>query len=194
MKVYESLLAAAAILAFFVPEPTFGCGSVSKSFSATMLEADKDRLEAFLTAHSCNEPAKYSPNDADQYIAVVLLHAVHAGVSVDIVESVFSKYHCVAQLESHSAHQRIVGYIGSERVQELCPEEELRRLYVVATNGGANLREGPASDSPKIGAVAEGVAVENGRIEGNWIRVETFMGTGYMHRSTLRRYLPERFD
>ncbi len=194
MKVSRSLLAVAVILAYFAPEPTFACGSVFKSFSATMLEVDKERLESFLTAHSCNEPANYSPNHADQYIAVVLLHAVQAGVSVDIVESVFAKYHCVARLAPYSSHRRIVDYIGGERVQELCPEEELRRIYIVAADGGANLREGPVADSPKIGAVAEGVAVENGQVEGDWIRVETFMGTGYMHRSTLRQYLPERFD
>ena len=100
----------------------------------------------------------------------------------------------MAGLAPYSAHRRIVDYIGGERVNELCPEDELRRIYVVAAEGGANLREGPASDSPKIGALSDGVAVENGRVDGDWIHVDTFMGAGYMHRSTLRQYLPERFD
>jgi hypothetical protein len=167
---------------------------VAKSFSAIMLEADRERLESFLDAQSCDEPARYSPYDADQYIVAVLMHAVQAGVPVEIVESVFAKYHCVAQLAPWSGHRLVVDYIGGRRVQEICPEDQLRRLYVVVADGGANLREGPANDSPKIGAIAEGVAVENGWIEGDWIHVVTFMGSGYMHRSTLRQYLPENFD
>ena len=186
------LLAAIVILVVWFPMPVSACGSVFKSFSAMMLEADKDRLESFLTAQSCNEPAEYSPNNADQYIALVLMHAVQARVSVNIVESVFAKYHCVAKLRPYSGHRQIVDYIGGARVNEICPEDEVRRLYVVAADGGANLRVGPTSDSQKIRAIAEGVAVENGRIEGEWIRVDTFMGTGYMHESTLRKYLPER--
>ena len=166
------------------------CGSVAQSFSAMMLETDKARLETFLEDHTCAEPARYSPDTADRYIAVVLLHAVRAGVSVDLVATVFGRYHCVARLAPYSGHRQIMDYIGKKRVLQMCPEDKLLRLYIVSAEGGANLRRAPGEDAAVIGAMAEGVAVENGWSGGEWIRVDTYLGRGYMHRSTLRHYIP----
>ena len=181
-------------LALISPVPSFACGTVAKSFSALMLETEKDSLEAILSSHSCNTPAKYSPDDADEFVALVLLHAVQAGVPAEIIEPVFAKYHCVAQLAPYPAHRVIVNYIGKARVHELCPEQKLRRVYVVLADGGANLRSGPSVDTPKIGTIAEGAAVEDGIVEGDWVHVKTHWGSGYMHGSTLRPYLHENIE
>ena len=159
-----------------------------------MLETDRDNLEAILSSHSCNEPAKYSPDDADEFITLVLLHAVQAEVPAEAIEPVFARYHCVAKLAPYPAHRDIVEYLGESRVKELCPGEQIRRVYVVVSGGGANLRDAPSLDADKIGAVAEGAAVENGVVEGDWIHVKTYLGSGYMHVSTLRPYLHESIE
>lgn len=88
----------------------------------------------------------------------------------------------------------IVDYIGKAQVQELCPEQQLRRVYVVLAAGGANLRNAPSVDAPKNGAIAEGTAVEDGVTEGDWVHVKTHMGSGYMHVSTLRPYLHQNIE
>ena len=181
-------------LVSFLPTPGMACGTVAKSFSAMMLETDRESLEAILLSHSCNEPAKYSPDDADEFIALVLLHAVQAKVPAEAIEPVFARYHCIAKLAPYPAHRDIVAYLGESRVRELCPNEQLRRVYVVVSDGGANLREGPSVDAVKIGAVAQGASVEQGTVEGDWIHVKTYLGSGYMHVSTLRPYMHESIE
>ena len=181
-------------LVSFLPAPSIACGTVAKSFSAVMLETDRESLEAILSSHSCSEPATYSPDDADEFIALVLLHAVQAEVPAEAIEPVFARYHCIAKLARYPAHRDIVAYLGESRVKELCPNEQLRRVYVVVSDGGANLREGPSLDAAKIGAVAEGASVEQGTVEGDWIHVKTYLGRGYMHVSTLRPYMHESIE
>ena len=84
-----------------------------------------------------------------------------------------------------------MAYIGPRRFAEACDPEVLARIYVVKAKGGANLRSGPALTASKIGAIAEGAAVRNGVRDGDWVHVNTYLGNGYIHISTLRPYLGE---
>ncbi len=83
----------------------------------------------------------------------------------------------------------LVDYVGQERFSEICSSERLGRVYVVKSQGGANLRATPSLDGEKVGTVAMGSVAINGEPHGEWVKVETYAGEGYMHESTLRTYL-----
>jgi hypothetical protein len=116
------------------------------------------------------------------------MNAAHAGVSKDIFESVLSRFNCVAQLENRTGYQVIIDYVGQERFAEICSPERLDRVYVVKAQGGANLRASPSMDGEKVGTVAQGSVAIDGELHGEWIKVKTYAGEGYMHESTLRAY------
>jgi len=175
---------------FFAPSTVNACGSPAQQFWSNILEAEKSRLEAFLKEQQCSGDLKYSPDAADPYVAIVLINAARAGVNTRIFEGVLTRFNCVAQLSNRSGYQAIIDYVGQDRYDELCRDEDLRRVYVVAADGGANLRASPSLDAQKIGAVANGAVAINGIQEGEWIKVTTYMGDGYMHESTLRHYIP----
>lgn len=178
-----------ALILLLLPLESFACGSVAQSFWGMILESDKGRLETFLESHACAGELKFSPDRADPYVAVVLMNAAHTGVSKDIFESVLSRFNCVAQLKNRSGYQVLVDYVGQERFSEICSSEKLDRVYVVKSQGGANLRASPSLDGEKVGTVAQGSVAINGETHGEWVKVETYAGEGYMHESTLRNYL-----
>jgi len=178
-----------AFVLLFLPLESFACGSVAQSFWGMILESDKGRLETFLESHACSGELKFSPDRADPYVAVVLMNAAHAGVSKDVFESVLSRFNCVAQLKNRSGYQVLVDYVGQERFSEICSSEKIDRVYVVKSQGGANLRASPSLDGEKVGTVAQGSVAINGEPHGEWVKVETYAGEGYMHESTLRTYL-----
>lgn len=178
-----------ALVVLAAPLEATACGSVAQSFWGMILESDKDRLESFLQSQACSGELKFSPDRADSYIAVVLMNAAHAGVSKDIYETVLSRFNCVARLGKRTGYQVIVEYVGAERLSEICSRERLERVYVVKAEGGANLRASPSINGDKIGTVAQGVVAVDGESDGEWIKVRTYAGEGYMHATTLRPYL-----
>ncbi|MGB5335525.1 MAG: SH3 domain-containing protein, partial [Woeseiaceae bacterium] len=178
-----------ALILIMLPLESFACGSVAQSFWGMILESDKGRLETFLQSHACSGELKFSPDRADPYVAVVLMNAAHAGVSKDVFESVLLRFNCVAQLKNRSGYQVLIDYVGQERFSEICSSEKLDRVYIVKAQGGANLRASPSLDGEKVGTVAQGSVAINGELHGEWIKVETYAGEGYMHESTLRNYL-----
>ena len=176
---------------FLAPAVANACGSAAQQFWSLILEADKDRLEAFLKEQQCSGDLKFSPDAADPYVAIVLINAARAGVDKRVFEGVLTRFNCVAQLSNRSGYQTIIDYVGEDRFGELCRGEDLRRVYVVTAEGGANLRASPDIDGQKIGAVANGAVAINASEDGEWIKVTTYVGEGYMHESTLRPYLPQ---
>lgn len=178
-----------ALFLLAAPLDAFACGSVAQSFWGMILESDKGRLESFLQSHACSGELDFSPDRADPYVAVVLMNAAHAGVSKDIFEKVLSRFNCVAQLKNRSGYQVFIDYVGPERFVEICNPEKLKRVYVVKAQGGANLRASPSMDGEKVGTVAQVVVAIDGEPQGEWIKVKTYSGEGYMHESTLRAYL-----
>jgi len=181
------ILATALIL---MPTMANACGSAAQQFWSYILESDRATLESFLDSQQCSGDLKYSPDAADPYVALVLINAARAGVDKGVFENVLSRFNCVAQLSNRSGYQTIVDYVGEERFGELCKEENHRRVYVVSADGGANLRKTPSIDGQKIGAVGNGAVAVDGIRDGEWIKVTTYLGEGYMHESTLRPYLP----
>jgi hypothetical protein len=117
------------------------------------------------------------------------MNAAHAGVSKNIFESVLSRFNCVAQLKNRTGYKVLIDYVGQERFAEICPPGMLDRVYVVKAQGGANLRASPAMNGEKVGTVAQGSVAVDGEPHGEWIKVKTYAGEGYMHASTLRAYL-----
>ena len=164
-----------------IPLESSACGSTAQEFFSYLLEADRSRLETFLTSQSCASEAKYSPTEADPYIALVLINAIDAGVDRKTIESVFVRYNCTSTVRNRTAYARIVDYLGEDRFAEVCDIESLRRMYIVQAEGGANVREEPSTEARKTGVVAEGSLVKNARIDGDWLLVDTYSGTGYMH-------------
>ena len=179
-----------ALLFFCTPLESFACGSVEQSFWSMMLEVDKDRLETFLESQVCSGELDFSPGKSDPYVAVVLINSAHAGVSKDIFGRVLSRFNCVAQLKNRSGYKVLVDYVGEERFNTICDSARLSRVYVVTAQDGANIRKSPSKDGEKIGAIAQGSVAVDGEVNGEWIKVRTYMGEGYMHESTLRSYLP----
>ncbi len=169
------------------------CGSTAQQFFSHSFETDKARLEQFFAEQQCIDDLRFAPDSADPLVALVLVNAADAGVDKRLYENVLTRFNCVAQIRrrSASAYQTIIDYVGEDRYAELCPEERLRRVYVVAADGGANLRATPDSRGERIGAIAQGVVANDGVRMGEWIHVTTHVGEGYMHESTLRLYLPE---
>ena len=178
-----------ALVLLAAPLEAIACGSVAQSFWGMILESDKGRLESFLQSHACSGELKFSPDRADPYVAVVLMNAAHAGVSKDVYEEVLSRFNCVAQLNNRTGYQVLIDYVGPERFSEICSPKKLERVYVVKAQGGANLRASPSMDGEKVGTVAQGVVAIDGERDGEWIKVTTYAGEGYMHESTLRAYL-----
>lgn len=180
-----------SLLFAFSPDKLLACGSTAQQFWSYTLEADKSKLESFLTEQSCVSEAKYSPVEAEPYIALVLINAIDAGVSRDTIELVFKRYNCASTVRNRSAYRKIVDFLGEERFSEICDLETLRRMHVVRADGGANVRSEPNKQADKVGVVAEGALVKNGKIDGDWVLVDTYSGTGYMHSSILRPYILE---
>jgi len=180
-----------SLLFAFAPDKLLACGSTAQQFWSYTLEADKSKLESFLREQSCASEAKYSPVEAEPYIALVLINAIDAGVPRETIESVFKRYNCASTVRNRSAYRKIVDFLGEERFSEVCDLQTLRRMYVVRATGGANVRSEANKQAAKVGVVAEGALVKNGKIDGDWILVETYSGTGYMHSSTLIPYYLE---
>lgn len=178
-----------ALILVVLPLESFACGSAAQAFWGMILESDKNRLETFLQSQACSGELDFEPDRADPYVAVVLMNAAHAGVSRDIFESVLLRFNCVAQLKNRTGYQVLVDYVGQERFNEICSAEKLDRVYIVKAQGGANLRASPSIDGEKVGTVAQGSVAINGEPDGEWIKVKTYAGVGYMHASTLRAYL-----
>jgi hypothetical protein len=178
-----------ALLLLVAPLDSLACGSVAQSFFGMLLEADKDRLETFLRSQDCFGELDFLPDEADPYVAVVLMNAAQAGVSKDLFEHVLSRFNCVAQLRNRTGYQVLVDYVGADRFAEICSPEKLQRVYVVVARGGANLRASPSVDGKKIGTVAQGSVAIDGEPHGEWMKVKTYSGEGFMHESTLRPYI-----
>ncbi|MEM7430382.1 MAG: SH3 domain-containing protein [Pseudomonadota bacterium] len=176
---------------FLVPGVSVACGSVEDMFERMRFETDKAPLESFLEDFSCGTPSKYSPERADTYIAMVLINAARARVSKDKVQATLSSFNCAYSARHYHGYVEIKAYLGDKRFGAACDLDVIERVYVVTANGGANLRTKPSISAPKLGAIAEGVAVRNGTEESEWVLVDTYLGRGYMHVSTLRRYVEE---
>ncbi|HNP64390.1 MAG TPA: SH3 domain-containing protein [Woeseiaceae bacterium] len=173
------------------PGESHACGSVAQSFWSNVLEADQSRLDTFLKSQSCGDAVKYSPEHAEPYIALVLLNAIDAGVPKQTIEDTFKAFNCVSTVRHRSAYKKFVEFFGEERFLEICDSEALARMFIVQASGGANLRSAPSTSAEKLGAVAEGALVKDAQPEGDWFLVESYLGRGYMHKSTLRPYLGE---
>lgn len=167
------------------------CGSVAQAFASMMLEADKDRLESFLESQACHDNLKFSPHRADRHVAIVLMNSAHAGVSKNLFGDVLARFNCVARLRSRSGYQVLVNYLGAERFAEVCDADKLDRVYVVTASGGANLRASPSMVGEKLAAVADGVVANDGKQHGEWLEVTTYLGRGFLHESTLTKYLQD---
>ncbi|MFK7885753.1 MAG: SH3 domain-containing protein [Gammaproteobacteria bacterium] len=172
---------------------SFACGGVAHSFYRLKLETDRTVLERFLQTQACSGDLQFFPDLADAQVYTVLQHAAEAGVAMDVFERVLSRFHCVAKLADRPGYRKIVDYVGDEKMSALCAPEALARVYVVKASGGANLRASQSIDAAKVGAVQQGAVAVNDESEGDtsaqWIKVRTYAGEGYMHRSTLRTYL-----
>ena len=185
------LLTVSCLLFSFLPLDSSACGSTAQHFWSYTLEADRVRLQTFLESESCASEAEYSPIRAEPYIAIVLINAIDAGVDRETIEAVFERYNCVSSVRNRTAYQRIVEYLGDDRYAEICDVEAFRKMYVVASDGGANIRKEPSTDAQKVGVKAEGTLVRNGEKRGDWFFVDTDKGPGYMHSSTLTPYIPD---
>ena len=178
----------ATLVVLCIPLESFACGSAAQSFWSMILESDKSRLETFLKSQACSGELKFSPDEADPYVAVVLMNAAHAGVSKEIIERALSRFNCLAQLNERTGYQVLIDYVGQERFDKICDSDDLTLVYVVKAQGGANLRASPSTDGKKSGAVAQGSVAINGEPHGERIKVKTYIGEGFMHESTLRSY------
>ena len=177
------------LLVFAVASEASACGSVTQHFRVMSRETDAQKLDAFLDRYSCVPTVAYAPDSADTYIALVLINASRARVSKDKVASVLATFNCASLARALPGYVEIAAYIGVERFASACDPEVLSRIYIVVADGGANLRREPALSASKIGAIAEGIAVRDGKRQGDWVLVDTYLGAGYMHISTLKSYL-----
>ena len=100
-----------------------------------------------------------------------------------------TSFNCAYSARDHDGYVEIKAYLGAETFSKVCNTDILAQVYVVAVQGGANLRTEPSIAASKLGAIAEGSAVRNGTRDGDWVYVDTYLGSGYMHASTLKRYL-----
>jgi len=165
------------------------CGSVAQSFFSYSLETDRSRLESFLDTQSCGNEERYSPERADPVIAVVLANATRAGVPAKTIERVLTRFNCVATARDKPGYAKIVDYLGTTRYEEVCDLKALTRMRLVSSSGGANVRAAPSTSARRLGAVAEGALVKNAEQDGEWFLVDSFLGRGYMHGSTLKPYV-----
>ena len=165
------------------------CGTVAQSFFSHSLETDRPRLESFLDSASCGDEEKYSPERADPVIALVLANSARAGVPATKIERVLTRFNCAATARDQPAYAKIIDYLGTTRYREVCGFSALARMLIVSSSGGANLRTAPSTSAPKLGAIAEGALVKNAERDGEWLLVDTFLGRGYMHESTLKSYV-----
>jgi len=168
---------------------SLACGGVAHAFHRMKLETDPERLEAFLQTQTCSEELHFFPELADRPVFAVLKNAAAAGVSVDLFERVLTRFNCVAKLADQPDYRVIMDYVKPDRFAALCAPEALARVYIVQVTSGANLRATPSIRGAKVGAVQFGAIALEGEVSGEWIKVRTYMGEGYMHESTLRKYL-----
>jgi len=185
------LLLVFAVYLVATPNQVQACGTVAQSFWSNVLEADKTQLESFLKSQTCSDAERYAPEQAEPYIAIVLINAIDAGVSEQTIEAAFTQFNCVSTVRRRTAYNRIIEFVGKERFSKICDAEALGRMYIVKASGGANLRRAPSISADKLGAVAEGTLVKDAEPEGEWFFVHSYRGSGYVHQSTLKPYLGE---
>lgn len=169
----------------------FACGSVAQNFGAYEQNKNKTKVEAFLKSQACGSDDSYSPLHAEPVIARVLANAIEIGVPGENIEGVFKKYNCLYTARHQEIYRKISDFLGEGKFAKYCNLEKFKKMYVVSSDGGANLRSKPSKTAKKLGTVAESVLVTNGKVYGDWILVDTYSGTGYMHSSTLKPYITD---
>ncbi|MBK9584727.1 MAG: SH3 domain-containing protein [Alphaproteobacteria bacterium] len=167
----------------------FACGSVEKNFGVYVQNKSKSKVEVFLKSQSCGSDETYSPLYAEPVIARVLANAIDLGVSRESIEGVFKKYNCLSLARNQDVYKKITDFVGKEKLTRYCDPAKFRKMFIVISEGGANLRSKPTMQAKIIGTVAESVLVTNGTVYGDWVLVDTYSGTGYMHASTLMPYI-----
>ena len=177
-----------AIFTILLPGAAAACGTVGQAFFTYVIDTDKDRLEQFLTTEACGTAEGYSPEEADRLIAQVLINAIESGVSRNVIEPVLRKYNCAYRARDRWPYKKIVEFVGTDRFDEFCDVSSLQKMYVVSAAGGANVRKSPSLSARKLGAIGDGVLVKNARREGEWLLVDTYIGTGYVHESIVEPY------
>ncbi len=176
-------------LSILAVQSAFACGSIEKHFGTYEQHKNKSEVEAFLKTQTCGSADSYSPLYAEPVIARVLANAIDLEVSKDVIQKVFKIYNCLSFARHQDEHRKILKFLGQDKLSGLCNPDSLRKMYIVSSAGGANLRGKPDKKAKKVGAVAESVIVKNGRVYGDWVLVDTYKGTGYMHISTLMPYI-----
>lgn len=169
----------------------FACGSVEKNFGIYQAHTNKSEVESFLKSQSCGSAVNYSPLYAEPVIARVLANAIGLGVSEENIEGVFKRYNCLSTTRNQEEYRKIADFLGQDKLENDCNPEKFKKMYIVSSISGANLRAEPSKKAKKIGTVAESVLVTNGTVHGDWVLVDTYSGTGYMHSSTLKPYLTD---
>lgn len=143
---------------------------------------------SFLEKNSCGVPINYIPRKAEPIIVDVLVDAAESGVNREIINKVLKKYNCVYSARDLEIYSRLKALVTEKTLFELCPLEYLQTLLIVNVKNGVILREAASKESKKIGTIANGVHVTILNDNVDWVRVKSYSGVGYIHRSLLTEY------
>lgn len=167
---------------------TFACGTTAQSFKGYWLKDSISSKQQMLARRGCSEPINYAPFIADPVIAKVLDDAIKSNIDSSIIIKVLKKYNCVHGARKTEWYPIISAFIEHHASENVCDIEKISRMYIVISEGGANLRSEPSSSSSKLNTVREGRPVLVNKVNNNWAHVGSYAGDGYIYLPLLKKY------